>query len=163
MTDLFQPSLPYNGHSGHIAGSETSKARAITEDESGITASRQKRILDALQKNPHGYTWKELSAQLNLHHGQISGALSALHKDGWVFALKRERGGSQIYMHHSFRDDHGAALRLDSPAITRSSVKKAAIDDLAKAVEVFLETRTFQTEDQLRAAFNVYNSLTNTD
>ena len=43
------------------------------------------------------------------------------------------------------------------------ATKKAAIDDLAKAVEVFLETRTFQTEDQLRAAFNVYNSLTHTD
>ena len=163
MTDLFHPSLPYNGHSGHVAGSETSKARAVAEDESGVTASRQKQILEALEKNPVGYTWKELAGRLDLHHGQISGALSALHKDGWVFALKRERGGSQIYMHYSFRDDHGAALRLDFPAITRSSVKKVAIDDLAKAVEVFLETRTFHTEDQLRAAFNVYNSLTNTD
>ena len=80
-----------------------------------------------------------------------------------MFALKRERNGSQIYMHYGYRDEHGAAMRLDFPAITRSSVKKAAIDDLAKAVEVFLETRTFQTEDQLRAAFNVYNSLTHTD
>ena len=122
MTDLFHPSLPYNGHSGHVAGSETSKARAMAEDESGVTASRQKQILEALQKNPVGYTWKELAGRLDLHHGQISGALSALHKDGWVFALKRERGGSQIYMHYSFRDDHGAALRLDFPAVTRSRV-----------------------------------------
>ncbi len=163
MTDSFHPSLPYNGHSGHIAGSETSKARAIGEDKSGVTALRQKQVLEALQKNPYGYTWKELAGRLNRHHGQISGALSALHKDGWVFALKRERNGCQIYMHYSYRDDHSSALRLDVPAVTRSSVKKAAIDDLAKAVEVFLETRTFQTEDQLRAAFNVYNSLIKPD
>ncbi len=163
MTDLFHPSLPYNGHSGHVAGSETSKARAMSEDASGVTASRQKQILEALQGCKVGYTWKELAGKLGLHHGQISGALSALHKDGWVFALKQERNGSQIYMHYGYRDEHGAAMRLDFPAVTRSSVKKAAIDDLAKAVEVFLETRTFQTEDQLRAAFNVYNSLTYTD
>ena len=82
---------------------------------------------------------------------------------GRSFSTPQGRMGVRIKARTRRIPDHGAALRLDFPAVTRSSVKKAAIDDLAKAVEVFLETRTFHTEDQLRAAFNVYNSLTNTD
>ena len=159
--DLFHPALPYAGKSGHIANSETSTARAIHEDESGVTASRQKQILDVLEKTEYGNTWKELSEKLGLHHGQISGALSVLHKSGRIFALKRTREGSQIYLHARFRDDHSDALRLDIPAVTKATQNKEAFNDLLAAVETFLNAQTFQTVHELRTAYEALKALEN--
>ena len=159
--NLFHPSLPYAGMSGHVANSETSKARAVAEDSTGVTASRQKQILEALEKTEYGNTWGELADKLNLHHGQVSGALSVLHKSGRIFALKRTRNGSQIYLHNKFRNEHGDALRLDIPAMTKATQNREAINDLLAAVETFLNAQTFQTVHELRQAFEAMKAMDN--
>jgi len=82
------PSLPYNGKSGHVARSKTSTARALHEDATGVTGKRQIAILEALETAEFGKTWSELGNDLNLHHGQISGALSVLHNAVSVRSLK---------------------------------------------------------------------------
>jgi len=159
--NLFHPSLPYNGLSGHVANSESSKARAVAEDESGVTASRQKQILDVLAKTEYGNTWKELADKLGLHHGQVSGALSVLHKAGRIFALKRTREGSQIYLHARFRDEHGDALRLDIPTVTKATQNREAFADLLAAVDTFLNAQSFQTVHELRRAYEAMKAVEN--
>jgi hypothetical protein len=153
------PSLPYNGKSGHVAASKTSTARAVFEDSSGVTSKRQLAILDALDAAPDGKTWKELSADFNVHHGSISGALSVLHKCGRVFALKQTRDNSQIYHHNNRRSDFNDAERLDFPVKTAHAQASDALDALLLAVDQLLECQTMQTVAAVRHANDHYKAV----
>jgi len=152
------PSLPYNGKSGHIAASKTSTARAVFEDSSGVTSKRQLAILAALDAAPYGKTWKELSADLNVHHGSISGALSVLHKCGRVFALKQTRDNSQIYHHNNRRSDFNDAERLDFPVKTAHAQASDALDALLTAVDVLVDCQTMETVAAVRHANEMYKA-----
>ena len=154
------PSLPYNGKSGHVAASKTSTARALHEDATGVTGKRQLQILDALENaSAHGYTWTELGDELNLHHGQISGALSVLHNAGRVFALRRERNNSQIYYHCKYRTSFGDYERLDFPVKTANAQASDALDALLMAVEQLMECQTMQTVAAVRHANDMYKAV----
>ena len=90
--------LPYAGTSGW-AGSSASEDRATRQDKDGTTSKRQQDVLNALDRHwRHGATWNELGAELGLHHGAISGVLSALHKQGYICRLTERRSRSQIYI-----------------------------------------------------------------
>lgn len=90
--------LPYAGTSGW-SGSETSKDRALTEDSSGITAERQRKVLNELQfAGEMGLTWKELADLYKWHHGQASGVLSVLHKEGMIARLTIRRNKCAVYV-----------------------------------------------------------------
>lgn len=92
------PALPYRGTSGH-SGTDTSKERASRLDKSGKTAQTQKKVLNILeQMRDYGVTWKELADWLQLHHGTVSGALSVLHKTGYISRLKDKRNGCKVYV-----------------------------------------------------------------
>ena len=101
------PELPYAGTSGW-SGSSTSKQRAIFEDTSGITSKRQTQILQFLSETREtGATWHEIGRRLDLHHGQVSGSLSNLHKAGRIVRLTETRDRSKIYVltdHRAGRD-----------------------------------------------------------
>jgi hypothetical protein len=154
------PSLPYNGKSGHVAASKTSKARALHEDATGVTGKRQLQILDALENaSAHGYTWTELGDELNLHHGQVSGALSVLHNAGRVFALRRERNNSQIYYHCKYRDLFAESARLDYPVKTANAKASDALDALLLAVDRLVECQTMQTVAAVRHANDMYKAV----
>lgn len=85
------PDLPYAGTSGW-SGSETSRERAEDEDESGVTSARQAAALNALEvRGDAGLTWRELAEVYGWHHGQASGALSVLHKEGRIARLAKVR------------------------------------------------------------------------
>lgn len=91
MTTSDLPLLPYAGTSGW-SGSQASKDRAGREDSDGTTSSRQGQVLSELSSaGSHGATWKEIATALGWHHGQASGALSILHKEGRISRLARER------------------------------------------------------------------------
>lgn len=105
MTGWDQPGLefpgtfPYAGTSGYAAGSDTSEDRARADDASGATTRRQRavlRLLDVTERR--GLTWAELAAIGGWHHGQASGALSALHKSGLVAMLTERRQRSHVYV-----------------------------------------------------------------
>ena len=101
--------LPYAGTSGW-SGSETSKNRAISADESGLTTQRQKEtLLELRYASRTGLTWKELATLANLHHGQASGVLSVLHKAGKIERLKATRGKCAIYVLPEFVHDRPTA------------------------------------------------------
>lgn len=46
----------------------------------------------------YGMTWRELGDACGWHHGQASGALSALHRAGRVARLREQRAGSGVYV-----------------------------------------------------------------
>lgn len=102
------PVLPYAGTSGW-SGSESSRARAAADDSTGATAHRQSVVLRSLGAAGHaGLTWRELSGQTGWHHGQASGALSALHKSGRVVRLREVRGRCKVYTLPQFVDERPA-------------------------------------------------------
>jgi hypothetical protein len=92
------PVLPYGRTSGW-SGSTTSRDRARTADQTGITENRQSITLGLLRRaGIDGLTWRELSEQTGWHHGTASGALSVLHKDGQIARLVEKREKCQIYV-----------------------------------------------------------------
>jgi hypothetical protein len=92
------PLTPYAGTSGW-SGSETSRDRAKTQDRDGTTSARQKEALrNIYATKDYGMTWKELSDLTGWHHGQASGVLSVLHKEGLIDRLTERRGKCSVYV-----------------------------------------------------------------
>lgn len=94
-----QPALPYDGTTGH-SGSSASASRAHREAADGTAEGRQRAILTLLEEaGPVGLTWGEVGRRLNQHHGQVTGALSSMHKAGLVAALRGgRREQSSVYV-----------------------------------------------------------------
>lgn len=100
-----KPRLPYAGTSGW-SGSDTSEARAVTADATGVTGRRQARIVDLLSDlGERGITWRELSDKTGEHHGTASGALSVLHKDGIIERLTETRDKCKVYVLPEYVDE----------------------------------------------------------
>ena len=94
-----KPALPYAGTSGR-GGSAASRVAKAREDSDGTTTARQREAMNALDTAGQlGLTYRELGTSLGLHHGQSTGALSALHKEGHIarLALVR-RANCSVYV-----------------------------------------------------------------
>lgn len=153
--DLFAEAMEellYNGRSGAVNASDTSRERADAEDASGETSRRVQTILEHLQLRRDGMTWPELAAVLKLHHGQVSGALSMMHKAGLVFALTAKRNRCHPYVHARYRQIYGDHERIDQPARTKAGAEKEALAALLVAVDALLEAQTWETIRALRVA-----------
>lgn len=99
------PVLPYGGSSGW-SGSDSSKDRAVSNDESGVTGYNQRRLMIYLERQgQQGLTWKEAGDHFGWHHGTASGALSVLHKAGLIARLKERRNKSSVYVACSYIND----------------------------------------------------------
>jgi hypothetical protein len=97
--------LPYAGTSGY-SGSDTSEARARTEDANGATGIRQEKALKLLaQAFWTGLTWKELAEATGWHHGQASATFSNLHKAGKIARLADVRDRCKVYVMPEFALD----------------------------------------------------------
>lgn len=144
------PVLPYNGSSGAVVKSDTSRDRAAAEDANGTTTARQRLVLDILANYADGLTWREAAAavtkftngEVNLHHGQISGVLSVLHKHGLVYTLRAKRNGSHPYVDARWRHIHQPNERIDSPTKTLAGSQRAALSDLLNRVDEYLLSPT---------------------
>lgn len=98
MGDLELPLTPYAGTSGW-SGSQTSQDRAVQEDTDGTTKGRQNVTLRMINASKtYGMTWKELADETGWHHGQASGVLSVLHKEGLIERLTERRGKCAVYI-----------------------------------------------------------------
>jgi hypothetical protein len=103
------PVLPYAGTSGW-SGSDTSRERAERDDVDGTTSRRQSQVIFLLAgEGALGATWKEVADRLGWHHGQASGALSVLHKEGKVDRLTTRRNRCSVYVLPQFRLGRDAA------------------------------------------------------
>jgi hypothetical protein len=126
--DLFSA---YNGTYGSVQR-EGSITRELTERESGKMSRRAELVLKVLY-DTHGAlgaTWEQLGADLALHHGQISGVLSNLHKRGLIFCLayRVNNEKSHRYIHNAFRDFFPEDKRIDTPVQTKAGKRKAALE-----------------------------------
>lgn len=142
MTDLFHdpdqlPLLPYgtNPPTSGWSGSDTSRERAEHDDTTGTTRQRQALTLTSLRDSgPNGLTWKELGDARHWHHGQASGVLSVLHKEGRIARLAERRNKCEVYVlpeHVDGRDTkpHGRKR----PTLTDD--EQRVLDALTKAVD----------------------------
>ena len=103
--ELMLPITPYNG-TGGWSGSETSRQRAEHEVQNGTLSERQNvtfRFISVM--GAHGATWKELATAYNWHHGQASGVLSNLHKDGFIVRLTETRSRCAVYVIPEFANN----------------------------------------------------------
>lgn len=131
MDDLFS-STPF------VAGSDTSRERARIEDTNGTASKRRKHILELLRvAGPAGMTWQEVAEKTGLHHGQVSGALSVMHKDGWVASLRIKRNRCHPYIHAQWAQDHPRDMVQLEPAQTLAGRKQEATQTLIDAVRAY--------------------------
>jgi hypothetical protein len=127
--------LPYAGTAGFVA-QPASAQRAHNEARSGEATARARAVLAHLEANPDGLTWKQLGTALNLHHGQISGALSNLHKAGAVFMLNKQRDRCHPYCHAKWRINYTAEERIDEPVKTKGSQRQQDLEQLLELIAV---------------------------
>jgi len=133
MPDLFSPT-PY------VAGSDTSRDRALSEDANGTTTLRRGDLLERLRMaGLAGKTWRELAADTGLHHGQVSGALSVMHKDGLIACLTTRRDRCHPYIHAQWIASHDPETVLLEPAQTLAGKRNTAIQDVIDAARYFCE------------------------
>lgn len=92
--------LPYGSEpNSGFAGSDTSEERARRDDANGTTRMRQSRVIALLSEvGEQGVTWKEVAERFGWHHGQASGALSALHKANLISRLSETRLRCKVYV-----------------------------------------------------------------
>lgn len=127
--------MTYNGTTGAVH-QPASQERAQREAKSGESRQRATRILELLEHQSNGLTWQQLGALMNLHHGQMSGALSNLHKSGHVFMLREQRNRCHPYVHSSLRHLFPAEERIDQPAQTKAGQRK---NDLERLLELVID------------------------
>ena len=125
--------LTYNGTTGAV-NQPASQERAKREATTGTAKDRAARILELLEHQPNGLTWKQLGALMNLHHGQISGALSNLHKSGHVFMLQKQRERCHPYCHANWRTNYKPDERIDQPTQTQAGKRRNDLERLLELV-----------------------------
>jgi predicted transcriptional regulator len=152
MTDNYNT---YAGTSGYV-NQPASLARATTEAASGVSTERARLVLQALCNFPSGFTWRQLAESLNLHHGQISGALSNLHKSGHVFMLRQQRNKCHPYVHIMYRDVYAPEQRIDEPVKTKSNQRLTDLEELLDTLTTMIGFGRI-TDPELIAHINTLN------
>jgi hypothetical protein len=152
MTDNYNT---YAGTSGYV-NQPASITRATTEADNGTSTERARLILAHLRGDPYGMTWKELGEALGLHHGQISGALSNLHKSGHVFMLRQQRNKCHPYVHSIYRDQYTPEQRIDEPVKTKSNQRLTDLEELLDTLTTMIGFGRI-TDPELIAHINTLN------
>ncbi len=130
MKSDMQLFTPYNGTGGYVER-PASIERAVREAQDGTLSKRQSDIVEQLDlAGAQGATWKTLGQLLNLHHGQVSGALSNLHKAGEVFMLRAKQQRCHAYVLRRYRWAYTDEQVFDTPATTRAGERTALLNEL---------------------------------
>lgn len=84
----------------HTHGVQASRDSHAAQEREGILERRQRGILGLLgEAGPMGKTALEIEQATGEGHGRVSGALSAMHRDGMISALKLDRrNGHGVYV-----------------------------------------------------------------
>ena len=147
----------------YVGASDTSRARAQNEDAKGITTRRRQGISDLLRSEyTYGMTWAEIAKVTNLHHGQVSGALSKLHEMGFVFQRRDTRNGCHPYVHADFRDQFDDNEVNDEPVKTRGTALREQYEALETAARDLCYGQSLgaaQKWDTLRAVLETIKEM----
>ena len=151
--DLFSitddDALTYNGTAGAV-NQPASQQRAKREASNGAATERARLILNVLAELPDGATWKQLGSVLMLHHGQVSGALSNLHKSGHVFMLHKQKDRCHLYVHAKFRVNYTTDERIDEPAQTKAGKRKDDLEQLLILVQTAVKFGRLQDSEIIK-------------
>lgn len=84
----------------HVVNVDTSIKSRDSQEKGGILERRQRGILGLLaEAGPMGRTALEIEKATGEGHGKVSGALSAMHREGMIAALKlHRRNGYGVYV-----------------------------------------------------------------
>jgi hypothetical protein len=126
---------------------QTSIDREEYQRTSGETKERAKRFLPILETSERlGATWKEMQRRyenaygVQLHHGQISGLLTNLHKAGKVFICsKMKRENCFVYLHCKYKDWFAEEDRFDTPVQTKAGIRRACLEEVVAQLRVLSE------------------------
>ena len=140
--ETFQPSFEYNGDTGKVSGSETSRAHAEFEKERASTV--QSAVLHAVSiSGMNGQTSAEIERSTGLPHQSVSSTLRNLELSGFDFAfpigfgnfgsvvkLKTTRGNQHPYVEKQV----AASMRVESllPPTPRRVSYKNKYDGLVR-------------------------------
>lgn len=106
----------------------------------------------------YGMNWVEVARNLNLHHGQASGALSSLHRRGFVARLTEKRDRCSVYVANRYL--------LDRDTIPYPSEKPAEVSESDECTRIECQTvlamyESLQAENaRLKERLAVRESLT---
>lgn len=162
MDEMQQPELPYNGTEGFIGGSDTSRDRAMREVAEGKVSERQQAVLSMLEEFPDGLTWHELGEKLGLHHGQVSGSLSVLHKAGKIAQLRSKRDNCHPYIAMRCTVMHPLTELILTPSDTKAGRKRSALMLVVEAAKQVDADYTLETAAILRNALRRLDAIDNT-
>lgn len=110
-----------------------SRDRAQRETLSGQFGQRLEYVLRLVeQSSHHGLTWREVADLTGLHHGQVSGALSTLHKEGMVVSLRATRGRCHPYVARRFAWLLDDGSYFVTPAKTRATHNREVVEQLVE-------------------------------
>lgn len=154
--------LPYAGTAGFVSGSDTSRERAQKEAASGVATYRQKMVLQWLDEHSEGMTWKELGTFMGLHHGQISGTLSVLHKIGKVAQLRSKRNNCHPYISMAFIGQYPLTDLILTPSETKSGKRRQALEKVIIAARLVDSDYTLESAALLREALNRLDAISDT-
>ena len=154
--------LPYAGTAGYVSGSDTSRERAQKEAMTGVATYRQKKVLEWLDQNPKGMTWKELGTFMGLHHGQISGALSVLHKVGKVAQLRSKRNNCHPYISINFVEHYPLTELILAPSETKSGKRRQALEKVIIAARLVDSDYNIESAALLRESLARIDAISNT-
>lgn len=111
-----------------------SRDRAEYETRSGTWSSNKIKIHDLIWKSrEQGMTWRDVARFCpDLHHGQISGILSKLHQEGFIFSLREKRQGCHPYIDSAWRERFDSWKRFDHPVKTKARENSEIVEMVRK-------------------------------
>lgn len=148
--------LPYAGTAGYV-NQPASKDRANREAATGEATERARQVLHTLHQHPAGLTYQQVGDLLNLHHGQSSGALSILHKNGAVFMLHQKMNRCHLYVHSDWRGKYEDVERIDEPASTVAGRRRKELEQLLELVIEQVRCRNITDPALVAHAIQLHN------
>jgi len=111
---------------------ETSKKRTTREQ----AWKNAEQVINLLHKaGTYGMTWKQLGHITGLHHGQISGLLSNMHRAGLVAQLRIRRDGCHPYIAAHFIPELPNAEVFIEPVTTQAGRVRTRLNLLMDLLE----------------------------
>jgi hypothetical protein len=107
------------------AAQSPSREKAIREASDGTLSKRLSKVLDFVyRQGTIGATFRDIDEALGTHHGQSSGALTNLHKQGKIARLAVYRKPGQprcsVYVHAAYADMFDDNELYRTPTETKS-------------------------------------------
>ncbi len=143
---------PYAGTTGFVPV-EQSRQAAERDAKSGLASARQASILGMLKDaGDLGLTSAEIENKSGMGHGKVSGALSSMHKEGLIVALKFvRRNNCGVYVM-----PENVVGRIERPFVSLADSKA---DRPAPPTPVAQAKRQRLTDEELRLTGAIREAL----